>query len=145
MVDLSFVGSTIIHTPKILKTSSSPELLCQIIQYFVTHVKTLLQTIFRLATNNIGLKETVNLSFLFTGAIQEFPDNVHNALALLQQPLHSELLCIFPKNSEKLYLVQHLQYPGRTIRCRTQVHESDNGSDRIQYGTRRNPIVSCRI
>jgi len=85
-------------------------------------MKTLLQAIFRLATNNIGLKETANLSFLFTGAIQEFSDNVHNALALLQQQLHSGLLCIFPKDSEKLYLVQHLQYLGRTILCRTQVH-----------------------
>jgi hypothetical protein len=91
-------------------TSSPPQLLCEITQHFVENMKKDLPKVF--SSSNIDLRQTSNLILLVAGCLQEFPDYVRNALALLQQPFHQELLGLCSMDPEVHHSMQHLQ-------CRT--------------------------
>ena len=91
-------------------TSAPPTLLHQIAKRFAKDMKPCLQEIFR---SSINLADVTNLALLVAGGLQEFPDDVRNALALLQQPFHQKLLGSFSTDPEVSHLVQHLQ--SRTI------------------------------
>jgi hypothetical protein len=91
-------------------TSSPSQLLYEIMERFVEKMKKKLAKIF--PSSNIDLREISNLVLLVADGVQEFPDDVRNALALLQQLFHQELLGLFSNDPEAYHLMQQLQ--GRT-------------------------------
>ena len=89
-------------------SSTLAEILLSLMNDLVKSIMYNLQLTFRSKT--IDFKKISNISLFICGGIQQEPDYVRLAFALLQQPLDPEVIKLFPASSPELFLCLQLNY-----------------------------------
>ncbi|CAF2054414.1 unnamed protein product [Rotaria magnacalcarata] len=92
--------------------STLPEILLSLIKDLVKHITETLKS--TPGSKSIEFKKISDASLFICGGIQQNPDYIRLAFALLQQPLNPETLGIFQAETSEFYLLQRLN-------CRTTI------------------------